>query len=180
MTISHAYGQLDTRARVGHINRNIKIVPGPDVGWGFNIITYGFLDGDIRRVGSVNLYGVQLQDGGQYDTKNSPLVFLNVIGGNETSNIVGTSFVNCKAFCVNINNAEKIIMTNNVFYNGWVFGVQAVDMKSFTFSNNLMIGIVERPSMRLGSELVACFGTYNYIDPVADKVFITNNYCLGS
>lgn len=88
--------------------------------------------------------------------------------------------MNCKAFCVNINNAEKIIMTNNVFYNGWVFGVQAVDMKSFTFSNNLMIGIVERPSMRLGSELVACFGTYNYIDPVADKVFITNNYCLGS
>jgi len=41
-------------------------------------------------------------------------------------------------------------MTNNVFYNGWVFGVQAQSMKSFTFSHNLLIGIRERPTMQLG------------------------------
>jgi len=43
-------------------------VAGPDQGWGFNMIVYGFLDGTISRIGSVNLVGVQLLNGGQYDT----------------------------------------------------------------------------------------------------------------
>lgn len=102
ITINHAYGSLDTRTQVGHLNRNIQIVPGPDDGWGFTIITYGFLDGDIRRDGSVDLIGVELLNGGQYDTKNSPLVFLNTKNSNFTSHIVGSSFVNCKAWCVNV------------------------------------------------------------------------------
>lgn len=65
LTIDNNYGKLDTRTRVGHVNRNIKIVPGPDVNWGFTVAVYGFQDGDIYRVGSVQLKGVQFQDGGQ-------------------------------------------------------------------------------------------------------------------
>ena len=65
LTINNNYGKLDTRTRVGHVNRNIKIVPGPDVNWGFTVAVYGFQDGDIYRVGSVQLKGVQFQDGGQ-------------------------------------------------------------------------------------------------------------------
>jgi hypothetical protein len=64
-TINNNYGTLDTRTRVGHINRNVKIVPGPDAGWGFTVIIYAFLDGDILRVGSTELEGVQIEDGGQ-------------------------------------------------------------------------------------------------------------------
>jgi hypothetical protein len=82
ITISNSYGSLDARCRVGHLTRNIQIVSGPDYGWGFNMIVYGYMDGTIVRVGSVNLIGVQLLNGGQYDTENSPLVFLNTIGGN--------------------------------------------------------------------------------------------------
>lgn len=65
LTINNHYGRLDTRTRVGHVNRNIKIVPGPDAGWGFTVTVYGFQDGDITRIGSVQLSGVQFQDGGQ-------------------------------------------------------------------------------------------------------------------
>lgn len=68
MTISSSYGNLDARGRVGHLTRNIQIVAGPDDGWGYNMIVYGFEDGTIDRVGSVNLYGVQFLNGGQYDT----------------------------------------------------------------------------------------------------------------
>jgi hypothetical protein len=143
---------------------------------------YGFLDGDIRRVGSVNLNAVNIQDGGQYDTTASALQFLNVVNGNYSSTITATSFVNCKAWCVNINNinVKNITFTNNVFYNGWVFGVQAVSITNFQFTNNLFIGIVERPTMNFGNELVACFGTYEYINAVTSGVAIKNNFCLGS
>lgn len=64
------------------MNRNIKIVPGPDVGWGFTVIIYGFTDGSILRVGSAQLSGVQFSEGGQLDTLNAPLTFINTVKGN--------------------------------------------------------------------------------------------------
>jgi hypothetical protein len=179
-TISSPYGSIDVNTHVGHLNRNIKIVPGPDYGWGVNLLVYGFLDGDIHRVGSVILDGVQIVDGGQYDTTSSALQFLNVVGGNYSSSITSTSFVNCKAWCVNINNIQNVTFDSNVFYNGWVFGVQAISIKNFVFTNNLFIGITERPTMTFGSELVACFATYDYVNPATDNVLVKNNFCLGS
>jgi hypothetical protein len=178
--LSSPYGSIDVNTHVGHLNRNIQIVPGPDYGWGVNLLVYGFMDGDIHRVGSVQLSGVQVVDGGQYDTTASALQFLNVVGGNYTSTVTGTSFVNCKAWCVNIDNINGVTFDNNVFYNGWVFGVQAITLKNFQFTNNLFIGIVERPTMSFGTELVACFATYEYVNPATDNVSVKNNFCLGS
>ncbi len=123
-TINNNYGKLDTRARVGHVNRNIKIVPGPDAGWGFSLTVYGFMDkANVLRIGNVQLSGVQFQDGGQLETLNSPLVFLNLLG-NTTSSVTKTSFVNCKANCIYVKNAQFITISNNVLYNAYVFGAQ--------------------------------------------------------
>ncbi len=55
---STPYGSIDLNTHVGHLNRNIRIVPGPDAGWGVNVVVYGYMDGDINRVGSVQLSGV--------------------------------------------------------------------------------------------------------------------------
>lgn len=178
--ITTPYGKIDVNTYVGHLNRNVQIVPGPDYGWGVNVLVYGFMDGDIHRVGSVNLNAISIVDGGQYDTTASALQFLNIISPNYTSTVTATSFINCKAWCVNINNIQNVTFTNNVFYNGWVFGVQAKSITNFQFTNNLFIGIVERPTMAFGSELVACFATYDYINPATDNVVVQNNFCLGS
>jgi hypothetical protein len=103
-TFNTAHGNIDLRAKIAHLNRNITIVTGPDYGWGVNVLVYGYVEpiSNITRVGSVKFSGVQIQDGGQYDTTNSPLKFLNTVRGNHTSIITGSSFVNCKAWCVNI------------------------------------------------------------------------------
>jgi hypothetical protein len=138
--ITSKFGQIDVNTYIGHLNRNIQIVPGPDYNWGVNILVYGFMDGPTYRAGSVTLSGVQIQDGGQEDTSSSALQFLNVVNAND-SLITGTSFINCKAWCVNLNNVQNVIFTNNVFYNAWVFGVQAFGISQFVFNNNLMIGI---------------------------------------
>ena len=82
VTISNGVGSLDARARVGHVNRNIQLVPGPDAGWGFTVNVYGFMDGTILRIGSAQLSGVQFVSGGQLDTQNPPLNFMNNLQGN--------------------------------------------------------------------------------------------------
>lgn len=108
---------------------------------------YGFLDGFIKRVGAVVIDGVQFLNGGQLDSTNSPLVFKYNAGGNYTSKVTGSSFVNCKAFCINADTAQNVSITNNVLYNAWVFGIQVIAPKSFTFSNNVIIGVTARPTM---------------------------------
>lgn len=178
--ISTPYGSINVNTFVGHLNRNIQIVPGPDTAWGVNLLVYGFMDGEVNRVGSVNLVGVEIMNGGQYDTTASALQFLNVMNGNYSSLIKDTSFVNCRDYCVNIDNIMNVTLDNNVFYNGRVFGVKAVTLKNFLFTNNLIIGIIDRPSMAQGTELVACFATFDYVDPTTDNVAINNNFCLGS
>ena len=81
-----SYGTIDVNTYVAHINRNIQVIPGPDVGWGVNVLVYGYEDQDkVRRDGYVALSGVQLQDGGQYDTTASALQFLNVQNNKYTS-----------------------------------------------------------------------------------------------
>lgn len=43
--MSNSIGVLDTRAAVGHLTRNIKIIAGTDVNWGFHMIIQGYFDG---------------------------------------------------------------------------------------------------------------------------------------
>jgi len=132
---------------VGHITRNIKITPGPDLGWGFSLTVYGYMDqANVTRIGSVQLSGVQLQDGGQLDTLNSPLVFLNLLG-NRSSLVTATSFVNCRANCIYVKNAQLVTLDNNVLYNAWVFGAQFSQIALVSFTNNLIIGVSEKSSL---------------------------------
>lgn len=58
--------------------------------------------------------------------------------------------------------------------------MRATSIKSFQFTKNLFIGITTRPSVAFGGELVACFGTFSYVNPVTDGVVVKDNLCLGS
>jgi len=48
----------------------------------------------------------------------------------------------------------------NVFYNGRVFHVRALDIQNYTFNNNLMIAATKRPT-NPGKQLIACYGSWN-------------------
>ena len=54
---------------MGVLSKNIKIVSGADSGWGFRLVVNSFLDGTIARMGHIVLQGVELDQGGQYDTE---------------------------------------------------------------------------------------------------------------
>lgn len=68
VTVSNTVGTLDTRAAVGHISRNIRIIAGADDGWGFQVVVNGYLatlpDGTTKlRSGGVILQGVEFENG---------------------------------------------------------------------------------------------------------------------
>lgn len=147
---------MDTRTRVGHLNRKIKIMAGADAGWGFTVMIYGHDDNGTLRIGNTELRGVQFMNGGQYDTLNAPLRFWNSLGGNYTSSVIDSTFTNCGASCVYIKNSQNITFTNNVLYHAYVFGVQIGQTQSLIFTNNLIIGVMDKPTITAGSELVAC------------------------
>ena len=175
VTISNQYGTLDTRTAVGHLTRSIKITPGPDIGWGFRLLGYGFRDGNHLRTGNLILQGVELSEGGQYDTLRTALQMYNMIGS--AMNIVKDSvFHDCKSFCLDIENGRNIRIENNVFYKGRNYHVRALEIFNYKFSNNLMMIVTPRR----GGELVACYGSWNPINQVSDRVSVTNNLCVGS
>jgi hypothetical protein len=60
-TITSPVGNLDLRAAVGHLSRNIVITRTADPNnWGCRVLVYNFLDGKINRRGFANLYGVEI------------------------------------------------------------------------------------------------------------------------
>lgn len=58
ITISNSVGQLDTRASVGHVTRNIKFISGPDNGWGYTIVNTQIWDNLKSRTGNIIVSGV--------------------------------------------------------------------------------------------------------------------------
>lgn len=111
--LNNSYGSIDLNTQVGHVTRNIQIISGPDSEWGLTLIVYGYMDGPIPRTGSVTLSGVLIKDSGQPGYP--ALQFLNINSTN-ASTIIGSAFLNCQSWCINLNNARNIVISYNIFY----------------------------------------------------------------
>ena len=58
LTVYESFGEIDARAGVGHLSRNIKIVAGDDESWGYRILTYGYTECNNSKYGMFVLSGV--------------------------------------------------------------------------------------------------------------------------
>jgi hypothetical protein len=117
--------------------------------------------------------------GGQYDTEEAALQVFNVRVKTEHTTITKSSFHECQDMCMKINNAYDLEINNNVFFNARKFHVLALETYFFNFTNNLMIGVTVRPTM-VFSDLIACFASYEPVNPSVDNILVTNNLCQGS
>ena len=149
---------MDTRSAIGHLTRSIKIISGEDSGWGYSLVGYGFNDGSKLRTGKLTLQGVELYEGGQYDSEKTSLKMVNMIGSDENY-ITGSSIHECKSYCMDISNSKNLFISQNVFYNGRLFHVRALDVTNYQFHENLMITVTERPTLS-AKELIACYGSW--------------------
>lgn len=125
------------RARVGHLTRKIKIISGANSNnFGFQVLvtTIG------SQKGSVTFRGVQFVEGGQPDSVNAALHFLNTDNSSKPSTVSYCSFIRCNGNCLRMVNNSKISIQNNVFAEGRKYIVYASNQLAYTFTNNLMIG----------------------------------------
>ena len=67
-------------------------------------------------------------NGGQYDTDKASLQFYQIPSGANSSNIQSCSFVDCKSYCINIDQVSNIAIKNNVFYKATLFHVRAINI----------------------------------------------------
>ena len=169
---------MDTRTAVGHLTRPIKITPGEDTGWGFRLLGYGYRNGNVLRTGNLILSGVEVVEGGQYDTESTAIQMYNMIGS-QMNIITKSSIHDCKSFCLDIDNGRNIRIENNVFYKGRVFHVRALHVYNYKFSNNLMMIVTSRPTLK-AKELIACYGSWLPVNQVSDRVTVSDNLCVGS
>jgi hypothetical protein len=179
--ITNSYGTLDTRAAVGHINRNIQIVAGANVGWGFRVLVYGYIDpNNITRTGVTSLSGVEFLNGGQANTEYAALHFLND-PNNVTSTVTGCSFVTSQGYSLNLVSSANVTITNNVFFQAQKFIVAVTSMQDYTFTNNLLIDAQVQADMAGADAVnVACYFQYQPINWATDNNVVQNNLCQGS
>jgi hypothetical protein len=149
--------------QVGHMDRNIKIISGPDTSTGLDFIVYGYYDQKMHWIGSMALVGVHVQG-------INTVQYINVINGTYASTITQSSFANSLTSFVSIQNSNQISFTNNIFFRSSGSGVFASNVKSFIFSNNLMMGVQSE----------GCYYSEDYFSPSTSGVSIKNNFCLGS
>lgn len=182
-TVSNTYGTLDMRAGVGHLTRNISINAGADSGYGFRVLTNGFLDGTIVRKGATTLVGVRLNNGGQVDTDYAAAHFLETAGNEKLSLVRGCAFVDSSAFSMRLENNANVTVDNNVFYLAKKFIVSVEGQQDYKFTNNLLIGALVRPTQigALMADDMACYHQYVALpDPANDNNLVKGNLCQGS
>lgn len=131
VTILSQYGNIDTRAAVGHVTRNIQIKQTGNNTFGFAVYVTG--------TGILIARGVRFHEGGQEASSRAALTFE---GKTQTtpSVIEGCSFTTCSGMCLSVSNSSNININNNVFFSGRKYIVKANSVTSYNFNSNLMIG----------------------------------------
>jgi hypothetical protein len=162
--LSYTHGNIDVNTQVGHLDRSIKILSGPDTSYGLEFIVYGYWDDKMHWIGSLSFNGVQVEG-------INGIKYLNVLSGSSSSSITYSSFANCQSSFADLQNSNQITMKNNIFYRSGGFGVVADRVKTFTFSSNLMMGVMDSTT--------GCFSISGYISPTGG-ISIKDNFCLGS
>jgi hypothetical protein len=133
----------------------------------------------VISTGKMTLSGVEFDKGGQMDTEEAALQIFNIRAKTERTTITKSSFHDCQDFCMHLLNVFDVEITNNVFFSARKYHVLALQTFSFSFTNNLMIGVIKRPSITF-DELVACYASYEAVNPKEDNIKVTNNLCQGS
>ena len=179
VTISNSVGQLDTRTSVGHVNRNIQFVSGPDNGWGYSVVVYQMWDDKLARAGKAILSGVEFTLGGQYGSEAATLSLMNNGDTSAGTTVVQySSFSNCRTYCLYAQSHTNANLTNNVFFEGSNFHLKLSAISNFYVSSNLMVAAIFPPNIPVASP-TACLELTN-TDPIANNNKIINNVCQGS
>lgn len=189
-------GQIDVRAAVGLLSRNIEITKGPDANnWGCRVLVYSYLmesaDGTTATPmnGYAVLDGVEINGCGQYDTSYAALKIEklgSIAETKELTSVTRCSIHNSNGIGLYIDKSESIYIVNNVFHYARRFLVIVFKVNKYTFFKNVLIGARERmlvaeqtPDTKIFPD-TAAYEQYVPIKFGVDSVNVTRNLVQGS
>ena len=159
MTIYESFGEIDARTAVGHLTRNIKITSGDDEEWGYRLLTYGYSECGSPKFGTLVLSGVELANGGQYDSEKRPTIHLKrLTQGLVESKILQSSIHHCQGRCMILDEVNNIKINNNIFASATNFHIEFKGKKNYkvTTSFNFFVDAHRNYRFESNNLPVAC------------------------
>ncbi|KAL4508253.1 hypothetical protein ABPG72_003557 [Tetrahymena utriculariae] len=206
ITLSETWGsytqQLDFRAQVVYLSRNIKIVgsiPTSGIAWGCRVLNFYWQivadksgnalpdNQQLHMRGILNWNGVEMDNCGQADTVRGALDF-SKLGSDDNNQIVSkvtnSAIHNCPGYCANIEDSSYVQITNTCFYNGRPILMRIKNVNNIAISNNSFVAARQRdyPYDIAGMlyDMNAAIYFLSSQDPTDDNILINNNNIQGS
>ena len=125
---------------------------------------------------------MEFVQGGQPETQNAAVEFINTAKGERNSSIINCTFSECGSYCLKATQSSNVTVVSNIFYVSRKYTVKVDASVNFNFTKNLMIGVLPRPSIMAASrtETTACFLFSTTPSFARDKVVVEDNICQGS
>jgi hypothetical protein len=164
--ITNGKRNLDMRAEVAVLTRNIVIEGDYSSNWGCRILVAGYdnimtTPTQIIR-GMIDLNYIEIKNGGQKDTEQASIDFQGAV--TKLQRVVGCSIRSGIGWGMNIAHSNNIYIDNNVFTNQTKIGVHLIDSQSVLFQNNAIIKINNRTDYSNIEFFDLIYGFY-YNDP---------------
>lgn len=132
-----AYNGVDMRGEVLSLSRNIKIIGEELDDWGAQILTAEIMEADgTFREGETYLDSIEIQYGGQKDTRSAAIRFESCI---TKSHVVKNSAIHeGPGWLFHGQRSKNLKVDNNVFWGGYQVGVAWNMVMSSSFNNNFV------------------------------------------
>lgn len=154
-------GNLDMRAEVGLISRNVIIKGSQEDNWGCKILTAGLFDVNNNYLeGLTQLKGVLIENCGQRDEETGALDFRLLKGNHGVNRIMNSSLVNLDGWGIRLSSSVNVSISDNVMYNALKYGVYLKNCENIKFYNNLLIRIINREWYQNDFEYDLAIGFY--------------------
>jgi hypothetical protein len=178
------YSGVDIRGEVLSLSRNIKVIGEEIDDWGAQILTADImeLDGTFRE-GRTNLNNIEIQYGGQKDTRSAAIRFESSI--THSQYVKGCSVHEGPGWMMNGKLSANLNVDNNVFWGGNQVGVGWNMVMTSTFNNNFVGAVTPRTDLEaIGMATLdvmggALFCSLTYPSP-CPGIRITNNICAST
>ena len=122
---------IDTRATVGHLSRNIRIIgveSSNESNWGFRLLVFRYIKcQSVQRYGSLVLDSVELRNGGQgrYSQKPAIEFYSNALSSNASSITNSTVFGSYECgLLIQSQVRRDLRIAGNIFAKGKIFHIK--------------------------------------------------------
>ena len=182
---------IDTRAAVGNLSRNVKILGNAGTGThNANVLVASYVDFNVAdptnpptREGSVNLNNVEISASGQLESSRGGLRFekpSGVAANTKTSTVDSCVVYDSDSFGVNMVKTQNVQFKNNIVFKNKQQGIYVTACSDINLENNLVMGTEPRGILARKEEKSSNFFICPETPVGCSGITFTGNYAAGA